>query len=402
MTFLPFRRWGMFALFLLCGCGQQTPPRPAAVEKPRVESELARITLSAEAARSLKIRSEHLPPREVQDHKQLLGWIVPQQGLEVSLTAPVSGYVRAAAATPVPGKAVKGKETLLSLDPVLSPLETLQLAALKRGVENELAKAQESLQVAESELSRTEELVKQKLRGQQELEQAQARMRHAKEDLEAARDKLKLFPRKGEAKLAPVPIVPPRDGTLLVLHVSPGQFVAAAAPLATLIDLTSPWVRVAVAESDLSLLDLKAPASVWLRGPGPARPLEAKPLSYVPQVDPVKRTAEVLYELTPPADLTLAKDQVVYVHTPMRGKTRESVVPYSAVVFDAYAGAWVYLDRTGKEAREHVYERRRVELGVPRGDEIVIRPPLGENDVVVTEGAAALFSREFHKPPAPK
>ena len=95
----------------------------------------------------------------------------------------------------------------------------------------------------------------------------------------------------------------------------------------------------------------------------------------------------------------LAKDQMVTVYVPLGTARKECVVPYSAVVFDAYGGAWIYLDKTAKEAETHLYERRRVELGPAVKEGIVVRPALGPQEKIVVEGAAALFSREFHKPP---
>jgi multidrug efflux pump subunit AcrA (membrane-fusion protein) len=93
---------------------------------------------------------------------------------------------------------------------------------------------------------------------------------------------------------------------------------------------------------------------------------------------------------------------MVSVLVPLDGKVRESVVPYSAVIYDAYGGVWIYLDRTVDRKGTHIYERRRVELGPALGDEVVVRPTLRPEDNVVIDGAAKLFSREFYKPPVPR
>jgi len=70
------------------------------------------------------------------------------------------------------------------------------------------------------------------------------------------------------------------------------------------------------------------------------------------------------------------------------------------VIYDAYSGAWVYLDR-GVDSKSglHVFERRRVELGAAKGDDVVIRPALQSTDRIVVDGAAKLFSAEFFKGP---
>lgn len=412
-----FSSWLMLLALLGGGCAK-APGQPApAAETPKVESDLSRTNLSKSAARSLSIQSQTVRNRQVQEQLPLTGWVMVKQGNEVTLTAPVGGYVLPSSQvattgrpSPVAGLTVQKDQELFALQPVLTPVEQIQIAALKRSVENELAKARESVLVADLELKRVLELHSQKLRGQQEVEQARARLSHAREDLAAAEDKLKLFAESapGDTHLKLTPVRAPRAGTVLTVHVSPGQYVPAAAPLVTLADLSEMWLRVPVPETDLPRVDRKHPATVALK-PGkatggaapPAKPLQVQPVALVPQVDLARHTADLIYAF--PANAAdhgiLAKDQMVTVHIPLGTRREESVVPYSAVIFDAYAGAWIYLDLTTDKSPKHVYERRRVELGPMINDEVVIRPGLKAGERVVTTGAAAIFSREFHKTP---
>src|SRR5262249_33667347 len=97
------RRFAVIALLgpMTCaGCnrGPAASPPPAAAEKPKVESELGRTTLSQEAARSLGIRSEPARNETIQAYLALTGWVMAKPGNEVTLTAPVAGYVREPAA----------------------------------------------------------------------------------------------------------------------------------------------------------------------------------------------------------------------------------------------------------------------------------------------------------------
>jgi RND family efflux transporter MFP subunit len=399
-----------------CGTGSAQPkPAPAPVaEKPRVESELARITLSEEAAHSLGIQTRAPRTGEVQDQLLLPGWITVPAGNEVTLTAPVAGYVLAAeqGAAPTPGKAVTEGQVLFRVRPVLSPLEQIQLATLKRGVESELTKARESVTLAEKELTRMRDLHEQKLRSQQDLEQANTRLQHASEDLKSAKDKLALFGQTAEKHtLPPLAVTSPRAGTVLAVLASPGQYVPAAAPLVTVADLSHLWLRVPVPEADLPRVDLRAQARILFR-PRPTSeqgqtavgrkappPLSVPHVALVPIVDTARRTADVIYELPEAARQRglLARDQIVQVGVPVDTRQNESLVPYSAVVFDAHAGAWIYLDRSAGD-KGRVYERRRVELGPMSGDEVAIRPPCKPDDKVVVVGAGQLFSREFYKP----
>jgi cobalt-zinc-cadmium efflux system membrane fusion protein len=387
------------------GCGQApAKPAPAAAEKPRAEGDLARTTLSAKAADSLGIVSQALKPRPEQERLPLTGWIMPRPGNEFVVTAPVAGYVQTpgnARQLPVPGMTVAGGQEVLTMEPVLSPLEQVQMKTLAAAVENDLAKARTSVALAEVELKRAAGLRKEGVQGQQLLEQAKARYDHAVQDRRTAEEKQKLF------ATSKVTLRAPRAGTVLTVHVSPGQYVPVAAPLLTVADLSELWVRVPVPEADLPLLPDHDKVTVTLKTNGNNGPRASRPLEFqgrlkarVPQVDPVRHTADLLYALEPPAKpIPLAKDQMVTVFVPLGSMQEVSVVPYSAVVYDVYGGTWVYLDKTTDKAKGHVYERRRVELGssVPGG--VVVRPALPAGDRIVVAGVGELFSREFYRPP---
>lgn len=384
------------------GCGQRPPsaPPPGREEKKKVESELAYITLSKKAHTALGIQSQAIEPREVQERMTLTGWIMAKPGHEVIVTAPAAGYVRRAknqARVPIAGDRVEPEQELLVLEPVLSPVEQIQLASLKRGVESELAKAKTTLQTATAEHQRIRELHAQNLRSLQDLEQAQKVYEHAKEDLAAANDKLKLFTTTN------IPLRAPRSGSILALHVSPDQYVAAAAPVVTVIDLQPVWVRVPVPEFDLPQIEPDANVTVTLKsmnGSTAATWLTAHPAGRVTQVDPQRHTADFWYEIETAKNATsFVRDQMVTVHIPVGKKSAAMVIPYAAIVFDATRSAWVYLERTDDDDQQHRFVRQRVDLGAAVDDGLIVRAGLPKSERVVTKGAAVLFSREFHKTP---
>ncbi len=391
---------GLLLALLLAGCSKSPPSATPPGEKPKSESDLSRTTLSSAAYRSLGVKSEPARIEAVREHRELTGWVIAPQGDEVPLTAPVPGIVRAGKKPPVPGMMVEQGWELFSLEPVVPPLDRVQLASLRRTVDSDVIKATESVRVAQREFDRIKELFDQKLRSEQEFEQAKQRLAHAKEDLAAATDRQKLFALEKDPKkplLPPQPIEAPRKGRVLSVAAAPGQYVPAGAPLVTVIDLSRSWLRVPVPEQVLSRVNRKADADVVLAG----RRVRAALIDMAPVVDLDRRSADVFYSL-PAAEQSLLKDERLTVFVPLGDERKETVVPYSTVVFDAYAGAWVYLERTAEGAKEHVFERRRVELGPSVGMDVVIRPGLKEGDRVVVAGAAALFSREFHKPPVGK
>ncbi len=339
----------------LSGCGPADKGPAHAPEKPKVESDLAVTNLSAEAYKSLGIVSEPIHTEKIQEFIQLTGWIMAPQGKEVTITAPVAGYVRLSdklKRSPMRGEMVEAGKELFTLEPVLSPVEEIQLKILKQGVESELKKAQSTFQNAEKELNRTKDLKAKGLSGQQELDQKQVRFDLAEEDLKAAKKKQEFFQNPTRSILARQP------GTVLQVHGSPGQYVAAAAPLVTIADLKQLWVRVPVPEYDFSAVEPQQDVTVRLKGEpgngadnadkklGRARTFKAKPLALVPQVDTIRHTVDLIYELVQgPQSIPFAKDQMISVFVPLGKERVESVVPYSAVVFDAFGGGWIYLEK---------------------------------------------------------
>ena len=88
---------------------------------------------------------------------------------------------------------------------------------------------------------------------------------------------LKLF------AMASLSIKTPLPGMGLQVHVAPGQYVSAAAPLVTVIDLNPIWIRVPVPEIDLPVIDPRASVDVIAKNPNHGRGdkpfnAEAKPL----------------------------------------------------------------------------------------------------------------------------
>jgi RND family efflux transporter MFP subunit len=395
---VPGRTFVVVVAASLCGCGggsRSSPSAPVA-EKPKIESELSFITLSETARKSLAIETKRLAPQSAQEHLLLTGWIMAPAGQEVTMTAPAAGYVRAAGKRfPAPGDAVQTGDKLFAFEPVLTPLEQIQLASLKRGVESELTKAKITIGTARTELERVKELHGQGLRGQQDVDQAKKLFDHAEEDLRAAQDKQKLF------DLGQTTISSPRAGKVLTVNVSPGQYVPAAAPLVTVIDLHPVWVRVAVPEFDLPLVDRSQDVAVHLKNHGAKNGWRARYVTHPPQVDAPRHSADLVYELLPGKDKLpeFVKNQAVTVHVPLGRERSTTLVPYAAVVFDGFGGSWIYLDRTADGSSEHRYERRRVETGWSRGGEVTIRPGFAQPEHVVVAGAGVLFSREFHRPP---
>lgn len=396
-------------LLAFAGCNKGPAATTSPAEKPHVEADLSRTSISDKQYQSLEIKTQPAGHEEAQAERACTAFVTARPEDSVTIAAPVPGVINAARKTafPVPGQKLSAGTKMLELQPVVSPLDEVQLAVLKRGFESEFKKAEEKVKVVASEVKRLKELVDQKLRGKPDLEDAEARLNQAKEDVSAAEYKLNLFQKDKKAglELPALSIDSPQAGAIVAVHVSPGQYVPAATPLVSVMNLDQPWLRVLVPEADLERVDRTAPLALTLAGEGKTDKklsVTATPVAVVPEVDRLKHTVTLLYSFKRPAGAALAKDQLLSVGVPLDKKKMETVVPYSAIVFDAYGGSWVYLHRFKEGDKTHIFERRRVELGPSLGERIVVRPPLEASDQVVVNGAGVLFSREFHSPPVAK
>jgi RND family efflux transporter MFP subunit len=393
-------RW--LPLFLGCflGC-TGTPAKPAgSSEKPKIEADLAFTDLTKKQYVALMIKTEPAVVKEVQERLSLTGWIMAKPGNEVVLTAPAAGYVKLlnGKGFPIAGDPIGKGQGVLAIDPVYSPVEQIQVLALQSSVESEWIKAKTTLKTAESDYKRISDLHEQNLRSKQEYELALKARDHAIADMDAALAKKKLFKRE------PIPVSTPQGGTVLHTHVSPGQYVVAAAPLVTIIDLNPVWIRVPVPEFDLPLDDAKGSVEVtWKNSNRDPREKVTFPKARwkgrVAQVDPVKHTADIWYELEPTKDVgRFVKDQMVTVRLPIGRKEKAAVVPYSALVVDTHGHTWIYLERAEKNGK-HRFERQPVELVGAEDERVIIRASLKGGENLVTDGAGKLFSRDFYKTP---
>src|SRR5436190_13212295 len=185
-------------LIALAGCGPSTgtpggakPPEAKPAEQKKNDADLARTTLAREAAQSLGVISQPVELRKgVQDHAPLTGWVAARPGREVTLTAPLAGYIRPVKQDEFPalGQEV-GKQKLFAIEPVLTQLEQFQMVMLRRGLQAEHEKAREDYRVAKYELDNFDAAI----RGKQAEEQAKAKLKRADEDLRAAKDKVEQF-----------------------------------------------------------------------------------------------------------------------------------------------------------------------------------------------------------------
>lgn len=374
---------------LFAGCGKDAPSpvaTPAAkIQNPVKEADLTKVVLTADAERRLGITTAPVESRELPEVRVLGGVVTAPPGRSFPLTAPVAGTVIApSGGMPRPGSTVTKGQALLRLVPL--PADPLR-------VDEDAALAEARAKQAELEATRIEELARDSLVSQRELEKARADLAAARATLAAARGRLQRQATGGTGGggVTPLTVASPDDGVVLDLTSGSGQVVAAGAPLITVARLDRLWVKVAVFSGDAGMIDPAGDITVDdLRSGGGNRLIKARRVQAPPSADPLTSSVDEYFELEP--GVTLRPGQRVDVSVPMRGRTAgpQLAVPLGAIVYDLNGGAWVYV----KEA-EHTYVRHRVSLeGIVGRWAVLARGP-APGALVVTNGVAELFGTEF-------
>jgi len=387
------------SLAAVTGCrppaaGAGKAPPPAAVENPVKEGDLATVRLTAEAVTRLGIETAPAERKDLPRSRTVGGEAMAAPGAAVALVAPLAGTVRAVSTAPVPGAAVKTGETLLILEPLLSPETRASLLASRTEAEGALEGARAQSEAAKLALERAERLLGDKAGSRRAVEEARAhlevtgaalRAAAARRDLHAG-----LLEGKGEGSPAAVPIPSPLDGQVRKVHAVPGQMVAAGAPLLDVLDTGRSWVRAPVYVGDLAEIDAGGEVRIGIPGDPPGAPSAAgRPVPAPPAADPAGSTVDLLYEVARGGP-RLVPGQRVAVRLPLRGRGDGIVVPWSAVVHDSGGGTWVY-ERTAPG----VFVRRRVGVRFVEGSLASLETGPKPGAEVVVAGAAELFGTEF-------
>lgn len=181
-----------------------------------------------------------------------------------------------------------------------------------RAAEAALAAGRAELVFARSELARVERLVSEKLASQEQLDQAQLRVRSAEAGVTRARQELALLregPRREEIQRARAQyeasaaalasarqqldfttLDSPVEGVVSVRMAEAGEVVTAGRPVFRVTELARPWVRAYLSETDLARVRLGQPARVEVDGIG--RVFEGK-LSFIsPEAEFTPKTVE--------------------------------------------------------------------------------------------------------------
>ncbi len=371
--------------FVLAGaCESKTTPsqaRASEVAHPRAETELPVVRLSPEAISRLHLETTTVREGSVPRMRLVGGEVVVPPGRTVTITAPVAGEVHfVAAEPPMPGSTVQRGVGLLRLT-AIAPADRDTRARAAR----EVSAAEANLPALELRVRRNKALVDQGAGSTRALEEASAARDVAQADLAAARARAATLSRDPLLSDVAMLVRAPGNGVIRLLSVAEGQAVAAGAPLFEIVGVEALQVRVPVYSGDLGRIDARALARV--RRNGELRVVEARFVPGPPTAEPDRGTVDRYVGLA--SDAGFVPGERVLVELPLQDPTTALVLPASAVVLDAWGGAWVYRCEGERFTRARVDPARRT------GDDVVLAhgPPLGA--CVVSVGAVELFGAEF-------
>lgn len=259
-----------------------------------------------------------------------------------------------------------------------------------------LAKAQSALNLAQIVDRRTHDLYAAKAIPLKEVQQAEAGLTSAQNDLrsaetalEASRGRLRILGRSDEeiaafqatGRITPdTPVAAPIAGTIVQRKVGPGQYVAAGSndPVFVVGDLSTVWVTAYVRESDIAKVSVGQDASFTVLA-YPDRVFRGTVDYVAAAIDPASRRLMVRATVDN-AEGLLKPEMFATVSICTKRDVVSAAVPREALVYDGpQTRAWVArADRT--------IEVRDVKLGMTDGRLVQIVEGLSPGESVVVRG----------------
>ena len=380
------------------GCSERAvtappPPPPAHVDVQADESELNRITLTPAAVERLGIETARIERRPIGSIRWIGGEVIlPSDAVRV-LTAPVAATVGVDSAPPAHGAAVEAGQLLVVLSPVVPPDALANLRAATATAAGEVERARVRLEIATTQRDRTQKLLDQGATSTRLRDEAVAEFDSARAALAAAKSAhevlLSALP-STPGGTAEIEIRAPFAGVVRRVDITPGQELAAGAMLAEIVAPDRVQVRVSVHVGEAPSVDPRSP--VLLRTASEV--LTLQPALAPPSADPLAAAVHLFYD---PGDAaaSLRPGQRVEVGVRSTDATPREIAPFSAVVFDAYGGAWVYERTAPTEFVRRRVDVREVQATRADGRMAVFAHGPAAGTEVVTAGATELFGTEF-------
>ena len=392
------------------GSEEEEDSGPAAGTGQVRETDLATVRLTPEEEARVGVQTAVIEVRPTKQSRVVGGEVVVPPGRSLQVSAPLAGTLSAPpdGAVPSAGGKVTRAQVIFQLKPVfrgeqevLEPADRINLAVARAQLatatvqaEGEAGSAKVQVEAAKLKVARADQLRREAAGSVRASEEAAAELHLAEARLEAAQHQVEVLKKTvvdtEAGGVTPLPIVSPLDGVLRQMMVGAEQAVAAGTALFEVAAMDPVWVKVPLYAGDLDKTALDQPAGVSSLGDRKGERIRpATPVTAPPSANANSAAVDVFYELAnPQADLV--PGQKVGVTLTLKSEERSLTIPFSAILYDATGGTWVY-----ESTEPQVYRRRRVEVSrVADGLAVLAQgPPAGSR--LVTAGGAELFGTEF-------
>ena len=371
----------------ISGCREhEQAPQPDRVER---KQEKPVVTLSLEQQQAIGLTTAQAVEKEIQPVIESFGRVVPRLQGRVQITSPVAGRVtpQSAERIPSPGAAVRKGQMLAEVEQTYTASEQVQLGVGEEGAGGIAQEAKAALAAATAEYQRSERLVQDKIVSRKRLEEAKAAWLQAQSRYETAlRQEARYHTATalGKESLRRFSLVAPIDGVVVQADITAGQQVDSTTPLFVIADLSTVWVEAPVFEGDFDQIDTKIPALIRAVGKE-NKSWTGRPLYAGEVVDPLKRTASLLYEVTN-TDGLLKLGMSVTVSLPAGTPGLMVMAPEAALIANEGNTGMVYVRQSPTTFAEH-----EVSIGPRRDGLVSITGGVQVGADLVVTGAAELF-----------
>jgi RND family efflux transporter MFP subunit len=287
------------------------------------------------------------------------GEIVAPDGSLVQVSAPVDGIAAAAAnrSAPSVGQTVRAGQVLAVLSPTTQEGGFAEIRARVERLGREVARAERLFEAGAIPEKRLEE---------------------SRHDLEVARAQAAAMGASGAGGDYRLRLTAPISGVVARRAFVPGGRVEAGAPLFTIVDPGTAWLRVQVPASAASSIPGDARATFTLEG-SPAVHETSRLVAVGSVMDPQTRTVPAVFEVDGAGGL-YTFGQLAQAAVPVGGTVIGVAIPNAAII-DDNGTAVAYVQAGGE-----TFERRVLTLGATDGNHTHVLAGIQPDEMVVTTG----------------
>jgi len=312
-----------------------------------------------------------------------LGRVTVRPDMEAAITAPADGLLLKSPdeeKVPIIGQQVTKGDVLVLLQMMIPAEDKVTIGTEKALAEAELNQARQQTQLARQELERSVQLGIHV--SQSERDQLRTAYEVAREKEVGLSDQIRTLTAAlegGTSGVKTLEIRAPLSGVVSESHSTLGEYVNSGKPLFRIININELFVEADIFESDMRLIDNARTASVYVEG-YPDSQFQGTLHSISPEIDPLRRTAKVLFEVKN-TEGHLRGGMFARLEIAVSEPEPTMVVPKSAIV------SGDNLKQVYRKISPELFEAVPVIVERFLDVNAVIRSPdIKEGDVIVTQG----------------